>query len=260
MPYLLDLNADVGEERGDDEGLLRIVTTANVAAGGHAGGGVVLARTVLAALGRGVAVGAHPSYADPRSFGRGPRPERHSLADVVDHVTEQVLAVGAVVAVHGARLSHVKAHGTLYNDAVVDRVLADALVAAVERARRDLGYDRLPIMGLSGSCLADSALAASVPFVAEAFADRAYGPDGALVPRSQAGSMIHDVDEICARVVGMAADGRVRAIDGSHVAITASTVCVHGDSPGAVEIARAVRAALESNGVTVASLPVPGSP
>lgn len=250
----MDLNADLGEEVGDDDALLAIVTSANVAAGGHAGGGVVLERTVLIAAERHVAVGAHPSYPDRQGFGRVSRAAVHDSATLRRIVREQVLVVATACLNARSAMAHVKAHGALYNDAAELPQVADAFVAAVADARHELGLDAgtWAVMGMPGTVLESACRAAGTPFVAEAFADRAYTATGALVPRSQPGAVVHDAAQVAARVRQLAVDGTVTAADGSLLPLRADSLCVHGDTPGAVEIARTVRRVLEEEGVTVA--------
>ena len=249
---VIDLNADVGEECADDAALFGVVTSANVAAGGHAGGGAVLAETVRLARASGVGVGAHPSYPDRPGFGRVSRADAHDVAGVTSFVREQVLAVGSVSATHGVRLSHVKAHGALYHDAAYDPRLAEAFLAGVLAAATDLGAHAVPVMGMSGSLLERACRQAGLTFVPEAFADRAYASDGSLVPRHQPGAVIDDPAVVEARALRLATQARVVAIDGTVVHVPAVSLCLHGDTPGSVLLARRVRAHLEANGVRIA--------
>lgn len=253
MPFVVDLNADVGEECGDDASLLAIVTTANVAAGGHAGGGDVLLTTVGLAARARVAVGAHPSYPDRADFGRTSRADDHDPASIAAFVREQVLAVAAACAQHGVALSHVKAHGALYNDAAADAVLTAAFLDGVQAAARHLGMPHLPVMGMPGTVLELACAGRGLPFLAEAFADRAYAPDGSLLPRGEPGAVLHDPSEVADRVLRLVTEGRVLAVDGSDLLVHATTVCLHGDTAGAVEMARRVRRLLEQHGVVVAA-------
>jgi UPF0271 protein len=248
MP-MIDLNADLGEECADDAALLSIVTTANVAAGGHAGGGAVLIETVRLAYVADVAVGAHPSYPDRPGFGRESLAHLHDHAGIAAFVGTQVLAVSDACASHGIRLSHVKAHGALYHDAARDPEVARAFLDGVRRV-----VDRAPavaVMGLPGSVLESLCAERDVPFLAEAFADRAYRPDGSLLPRREPGAVLEDPAVVAAQAVSIATSGTARAVDGSTVAVPAVTLCVHGDTPGAVALARHVRHELERNGVSV---------
>jgi UPF0271 protein len=253
MPSVVDLNADLGEECGDDASLLSIVTTANVAAGGHAGGGEVLLATVGLAARARVAVGAHPSYPDRADFGRTSRADVHDPASISAFVREQVLAVAAACVQHRVGLSHVKAHGALYHDAATEAALATAFLDGVQAAASDLGAHGLPVMGMPGTVLEQSCVRRGVTFLAEAFADRAYAPDGSLLPRSEPGAVLHDPDAVAERVLRLVTQGRVLAVDGTELRITAETVCLHGDTAGAVEMARTVRQRLEQEGVVIAS-------
>ena len=252
MPTI-DLNADVGEECGDDAALFSVVTTANVAAGGHAGGGAVLARTVRLAVAAGVAVGAHPSYPDRAGFGRVSRADEHGPAGVAAFVREQVVLVASHCQEQGTRLGHVKAHGALYGDVAHDEVLAHAFLDGVGEAAETVGGAPLAVMGQPGTLLARACDERGVAFWAEAFADRAYASDGTLVPRQVPGAVIADPDQVAARAVRLALAGEVRAVDGADIRVPAVTVCLHGDTPGAVVLARRVRAELEANGVRVAA-------
>ncbi|WP_432483669.1 LamB/YcsF family protein [Kineococcus esterisolvens] len=247
----MDLNADVGESfgrwtLGDDEALLGVVTSANVACGFHAGDPSVLRRTCELAAGAGVAVGAQVGYRDLPGFGR--RFVDVAPAELTNDVLYQVGALEALARVAGTRVTHVKPHGALYNAVVHHEAQAAAVVEAVRR------YDpALPVVGLPGSRFLALAAAAGLPVVTEAFADRAYTPAGTLVPRGEPGAVLHDAEDIARRCVRLATTGRVEAVDGSVVDVGAASICVHGDTPGAVGIARRVRAALEEAGVPVAS-------
>jgi len=233
----IDLNADVGEGAGDDAALLALVTSANVACGFHAGDALTMQRTVEAAARSGVAVGAHPGYADRAGFGREPRaiPAEQVFAEVL----YQVGALQALCRPLGVRLAHVKPHGALYNQAARDEVLALAIARAVAAASGDL-----VLVGLAASApLQRAAAAAGLRFAAEAFADRRYAEDGTLVPRSEPGSVLTDPAAVAAQALAIARAGR------------ADTLCLHGDTPGALDNARAVRAALRAAGFQVRALP-----
>ncbi|HEY6547909.1 MAG TPA: 5-oxoprolinase subunit PxpA [Vicinamibacteria bacterium] len=249
----IDLNADLGEgfgayELGDDEAILRHVTSANVACGFHAGDPQVIDRTVERAVKAGVAIGAHPSHHDLRGFGR--RPITASPAEVEADVVYQVGAVLAFARSHGARLVHVKAHGALYNQAAVDASLARAIARGVARVSRELVF----VGAASSAAMRQAAEAEGLHFAAEAFVDRAYAKDGTLVPRGRPGAVITDTAIAAARAVQIARDGHVAAEDGTELALEADTLCLHGDTPGAVAHARAVRAALEAAGIAVRAL------
>ncbi len=247
----IDLNADLGEAfgqwtLGDDDALLEVVTSANVACGFHAGDPTVLRRACARAAERGVAIGAQVGYRDLAGFGR--RFIDVAPDELVNDVLYQIGALEAFARVAGARVSYVKPHGALYNAIVHHEAQAEAVVEAVRR------YDpALPVLGLPGSRFLALAADAGLTTVAEAFADRAYTPEGTLVSRREDGAVLHDAEEVAARCVRMATRGEVEAIDGSDVAVRPDSLCVHGDSPGAVEMATRVRASVEQAGVRVAS-------
>jgi 5-oxoprolinase (ATP-hydrolysing) subunit A len=253
MSFVVDLNADVGEECGDDASLLGLVTTANVAAGGHAGGGDVLYDTVALAARSGVAVGAHPSYPDRAGFGRISRADVHDGVAIAAFVRDQVLAVAAACAGQRIELTHVKAHGALYNDAAADAAIAEWFLDGVQAAAGELGMPTIAVMGLPSTVLEQSCARRGTDFLAEAFADRAYAPDGSLLPRSEPGAVIHDPAQVAERVLRLGTEGRITAVDGTVLRVPAVTVCVHGDTAGAVGIARLVRQRLEESGVVIAA-------
>ena len=248
----IDLNSDVGESfgayrLGADADVMRSITSANVACGFHAGDPDVMRETVRLAREAGVAVGAHPGFADLAGFGR--RELRASPREVEHMVLYQIGALEAIARAEGVRLSHVKAHGALYNMAARDRTLADAIARAVAR------FDpALVLFGLPGSELVRAGEAAGLPVASEGFADRAYERDGSLAPRGTAGSVLHDPEEVVRRAMEMVTEGRVAARDGSRLAFHVDTLCVHGDTPGAAELTRRLRAGLEQHGVVVKPL------
>ncbi len=242
----VDLNADLGEGMGDDDALLDIVSSANIACGGHAGDAASMARTLRAAAERGVAAGAHPSFEDREHFGRRELDLPPSMVRM--QVLRQLDAIAGIAAREGVPLRHVKPHGALYNRAARDPGLAQALAETVREFDAKLAF-----FALAGSALARAGRAAGLVTVEEVFADRAYRADGSLVPRAEAGAVLHDAGAIATRAVGMVKQGRVIAADGARVKLVAGTICVHGDTPDAVAIARAVRAALERAGVGVAA-------
>ncbi len=247
MTATIDLNADLGEGVGDDDAMLAIVTSANIACGFHAGSPTVLARTCAQAHRRGVAIGAQVSYPDREGFGR-----RYMAMDPEDlraDVVYQIGALAALASATGTRVRYVKPHGALYNTIVADEEQAAAVVAAVRSV--DPG---LAVMGLPGSLVLALARDAGLPVITEAFADRGYRPDGTLVPRSEPGALLTDSDEIARRVVELVTTGRLTAVDGSMITVDAESVCLHGDTPGAVEHATATRAALVSAGVKLAPI------
>jgi UPF0271 protein len=241
-PQVVDLNSDLGEgfgawTLGDDDALLEVVSSANVACGFHAGDPDILRRVCAVAAQRGVSVGAQVGYRDLAGFGR--RSIDVEPQSLVNDVLYQIGALDAFARVAGTRVRYVKPHGALYNRAVRDEQQAAAVVEAVAL------YDRsLPVLGLPGSALLRLASEAGLTAVEEAFADRGYTSHGTLVPRNQPGALLHDPAEVAARVVRMVSAGHVQSVDGQDVSVTARSVCVHGDTPGAVAMAMAVRKAL----------------
>ncbi len=247
----IDLNCDMGEsfglyKVGADADVMGSITSANIACGFHGGDPSVMRRTVVMARAAGVAVGAHPGLPDLAGFGR--REMQVTPADVEAMVLYQIGALAAIAGSEGVRLQHVKAHGALYNMAARDRALADAIARAVHVF--DSG---LVLFGLPQSELTRAGDAAGVRVAAEGFADRSYEPDGTLTPRSRPGSVIHDADAVVGRAVRMAVDGCVAATDGSTISMHIDTLCIHGDTPRADELARQLRAGLQRAGVTVAA-------
>jgi UPF0271 protein len=246
----IDLNADLGESfgvwrLGDDEGLLDVITSANVACGFHAGDPATMRRVCAAAADRGVIIGAQVGYRDLAGFGR--RRIEMDPDELEAEVLYQIGALDGCARAAGTSVRYVKPHGALYNTAADDRVQADAIAAAVA------GFDRsLPLLGLPDSAMTDAAHAAGLAFVPEAFADRAYLPTGRLLPRSEAGAVIDDPYEVVARAAAFAVQHRVTATDGSAVTVEARSLCVHGDTPGAVYLAREIRRTLLDAGVTLA--------
>ena len=259
MSVSMDLNSDVGEgfgrwELGDDAAVITAVTSANVACGFHAGDPATMTTTVRTALEHDVAVGAHVSYRDLAGFGR--RYVDATEAELVGDVLYQIGALSGVCRPLGARIAYVKPHGALYN------TIADADGAGARHAKAVIEavgqYDAdLPLVGLAGSALLEQARDAGLRVVAEAFADRGYTAAGTLVSRREPGAVLHDADEVAARMVTLAREGTVEAVDGSTVTVRAESICVHGDSPGAVAMARAVRDALVAAGVELRSFAAP---
>jgi 5-oxoprolinase (ATP-hydrolysing) subunit A len=248
----VDLNADVGESfgawsLGQDPALMRFITSANVACGFHAGDPGVMRATVALAREHGVAVGAHPGFPDLAGFGR--RELQVSPRDVEDFVVYQVGALAGIAAAQGVRLQHVKPHGALFNMAVRDAALADAIARAVATLDK-----AMILFGLPGSELVSAGRRAGLRTACEVFADRAYQPDGTLVSRQESGAVIHDADAVEQRVIGMVRDQAVAAIDGSRVAVSVDTICVHGDTPDAAALAGRIRRALEHAGVEVVAV------
>ncbi|MDC7123450.1 LamB/YcsF family protein [Cellulomonas fimi] len=255
MGARIDLNCDLGEGlddwvpgvAGPESRLLDVVTSANVACGFHAGDDRVMAAVCRAAAERGVAVGAQVSYRDREGFGRRflDVPPDVLRADVV----EQVRALRRAAAASGAQVAYVKPHGALYNAVVHHAEQAAAVVDAVVEASGSGGP--LPLVGLPGAVVLDVARDRGLRPVREAFADRGYRADGTLVPRTEPGALVVDPDDVVARVLGMARDGRVTSVDGTVIPVDAESVCVHSDTPGAVTLAVAVRRALDEAGVAV---------
>ncbi len=245
----IDLNCDMGESfgawtTGQDMEVLPLVSSANIACGFHAGDPATMRKTVAAAIGNGVAIGAHPGLPDLMGFGR--RNMDITPQQAYDMVVVQVGALAATAASQGARLHHVKAHGALYNMAVRQPVLARALAQAV----RDVD-PTLVFYALASSDMARIAGEVGLTVAHEVFADRTYQPDGSLTPRSRPDAMIEDPEVSIQQVLRMVTEGRVKAVDGSDVEVQADTLCIHGDEPGAVVFAKAIRAALGEAGIRV---------
>ncbi|MFL5555573.1 MAG: LamB/YcsF family protein [Gemmatimonadaceae bacterium] len=250
MPFTIDLNADLGEGYGssrifEDAALLELVSSANIACGFHAGDAVTMRETVSAAKVRGVTIGAHPSYPDIPGFGR--RELGLSPREISHHVGYQLRALRDVCGTQGARLSYVKPHGALYNRASHDPEAATAVVRAV----RDV-ESSLTLLGPAASELARAAERHGIAFATEAFVDRAYKPDGTLVPRNEPGAVIQDVKSAVQRAVMLVKGKTITADDGSELRISAQSLCVHGDNPEAASMLRALRARLQDAGITIA--------
>lgn len=245
---MIDLNSDLGEgfgqwRLGDDEALLSVVTSANVACGFHAGDPVTMHRVCRAAAERGVVVGAQVSYRDLAGFGR--RFIDVAPAELADEVLYQIGALDAFARAEGARVGYVKPHGALYNATVHHEAQAKAVIVGVR------AFGSLPVLGLPGSKLLEAAEEAGLEPVLEAFADRGYTPQGTLVPRTEANALLTDTAAVVERALRLAEKGEIVAVDGTVLASTARSLCLHGDTPGAVHHATAVRAALESAGVPI---------
>ncbi|HUQ89374.1 MAG TPA: 5-oxoprolinase subunit PxpA [Vicinamibacterales bacterium] len=248
----IDLNSDLGESfgpwpMGQDAALMESISSANIACGFHAGDPGSMRATIALAREKGVAIGAHPGFQDLVGFGR--REMKATPSEVEDLVLYQVSALAGMASSQGVRLQHVKAHGALYNMACRDRGLADAIAKAVA------AFDgSLILFGLPNSELLRAGEAAGLAVAAEVFADRAYDPDGSLTPRTKPGSVIHDTARVVERAIKMVRDKQVIAIDGSKVSLKADTICLHGDTPGAAEHAKAVRKGLAAAGIEVRAL------
>ena len=247
---VIDLNADLGETvdglpTGDDAAMFAVISSASIACGGHAGDAAAMRAAVDRSTATGVAIGAHPSYPDRAGFGRT------RLAIAPAELRASLDAQLSALAAAGAGIRYVKPHGALYHAVRDDAAHARAVVDAVAGLAARLGR-AVPILGLDGLIAAEAAHA-GLPFHREAFLDRGYLPDGSLVPRGAPGALLHDPRQVADRAVRLAVDGVVEAVDGTLIDTGAVSLCVHGDSPGAVEMARAVRRALDAAGVAVAA-------
>lgn len=246
----IDLNADLGEGFGrwqltDDEGLLAVVTSANVACGFHAGDPSTMRRVCAVAAARGVRIGAQVAYRDLAGFGR--RSMDVPPRELADEVAYQIGALRVFAQAAGADVAYVKPHGALYNRIVWDEAQADAVVDGIL-----LAGGNLPVLGLPGSAVRRAAASARLDFVAEAFADRAYRADGTLVPRTEVNAVVHDAGAVVAQAVTITTERTVNAVSGERVSIDAQSLCLHGDTPGAVDLATRVRRALREFDVTIA--------
>lgn len=245
----IDLNSDVGESfgawvLGDDAAMMQSVTSVNVACGFHAGDPSTLRRTCTLAAQAGATVGAQVGYRDLAGFGR--RFIDMDPSVLADDLIYQIGALQALAAVAGTRVRYVKPHGALYNAVVHHHVQAQAVVDAVRAVD-----DSLPVLGLPGSVVLKLADDAGLRTVTEAFADRGYTAEGTMVPRNQPGALLSDPAAVAARMVRLVTEGVITPVDGPDVQVSAESICVHGDSPGAVDMASAVRKALQDNGITV---------
>lgn len=241
---LIDLNCDMGEGMPNDAELMNYVTSVNVACGYHAGDSDTMRQTVELALQKGVAIGAHPSYADRDNFGRTAM--TLPLDEIYKLVTEQILVLQEICTAFGTTLNHVKPHGALYNQAAKDGEIAGTIAAAVRSVDPAVIF-----YGLSGSVMIEKAQRVGLATASEVFADRTYKNDGTLTARTMSNALIASTDDSIAQVLQMVNDGTVVAIDGTTVPILAETICIHGDGAHALEFAKAIRHALENNGVTI---------
>lgn len=250
MTRSIDLNADLGEgygpwRAGDDAAMLGLVSSANIACGGHAGDPETMVETVSLAKARGVVIGAHPGYADREGFGRRIIP--CTAREIERFTAVQIGALMGAAALAGAKVAYVKPHGALGNLACDDRSVADAIARAVAAVSRDL-----VVLAISGTELEPAARACGLAVHSEIFADRAYLPNGRLVPRSRDGAMIHNAEAAARRLVDVLATGLMPTLGGPPIRLAAHSICVHGDSTGAVAMARTVREALTGAGITIA--------
>ena len=246
----MDLNSDLGESfgpwsMGDDGAMLRVVTSANIACGGHASDPETMFATLRMAAERGVVIGAHPGYADPLGFGRRVIPMEP--VEITRMVAAQVGALQGVAALAGAKVAYVKAHGALANLAADRREVADAIASAVKALPGNLA-----ILAISGTELEAAGRAAGLPTYSEIFADRAYLPNGRLVPRSRPDAMVHEAKAAADRLIGFLDTGLMPVVGGDPIPLAAQSICVHGDSPDAVAMAREIRARLQAAGVVLA--------
>jgi UPF0271 protein len=244
MQDRIDFNCDLGEGCGDDAAILPYVSSANIACGGHAGDEATMRETLRLCREHGVAAGAHPGYDDPEHFGRRTLPLSRDEIGML--MLNQLARLAAVAADEGVRLTHVKPHGALYNLAADDRIVAEAIVGAVA------AFDpNLIVYGLSQSQLTDAAEAAGLRVAHEVFAERGYARNGRLLPRGQPGAVIESLDDAIAQVHGLVVRGEVATADGGSIALRADTLCLHGDRSDAPAFARALRAALEADGIRI---------
>jgi UPF0271 protein len=240
----VDLNSDLGEEAGHDDEILSLVSSANIACGFHAGSPASIFNSIRAAKEKSVAVGAHPSLDDRKNFGRTEM--QVSAAEAYAIVVYQVGAFHALCTAAGVEMNHVKPHGALYNMAVRDRELSDAIAHGV------LAVDtRAILFAPAETKLFRAAQELGLQTAAEVFADRNYNSDGTLVSRTRPDALLSDPSEAAERVLRMLKEGKIRAVDGTDISVRAETICLHGDTPGAVEFAQTLRARLESEGVSI---------
>ncbi|MFN4165441.1 MAG: LamB/YcsF family protein [Ferrovibrio sp.] len=253
MTLKVNLNSDLGESfgawsMGDDAAMLSVVTSANVACGFHAGDWSVMQDTVAEAVKNGVSIGAHPSYPDLQGFGR--RPMTMNNKEVEALIAYQVGALMGVAATKGGKVTHVKPHGAINNKAATDMDLAMALARGIAGVSKDLIF-----LAPAGSAMVDAARKMNLPVAQEVFADRNYDDDGNLVPRGQPKAMVHDNDEALANVLRMVQEKAIVSLSGKRIPCNVDSICVHGDSAGAVSMARHIRAGLEQAGVKIVTLP-----
>lgn len=249
---MIDLNCDMGEgfgswKMGDDAALMQLISSANIACGFHAGDPMVMRDTVRLALKHHVAIGAHPGYPDLQGFGR--RKITMTPEEVYAMTLYQIGALQAIVQAESSTLHHVKPHGALYNVAAQDRAVADAIAKAVRQAG-----PHLILYGLSGSALVEAGRAQGLRTAQEVFADRAYLADGSLAPRHLPGAVLTDVDQAVRQALQLVQQQQVSSTDGQVVRVVADTICLHGDSPHAVEFATAIREGLKKNGIHIGAL------
>jgi len=248
----MDMNCDMGESFGAyklglDEEVIQYITSANIACGWHAGDPMVMNKTVKMAVDHSVGVGAHPGYPDLLGFGR--RNIDCLPEEIRNYVIYQIGAMSGFCAVHGVKLRHVKPHGNLYLTAVEDKTVAQAIAEAIVSVDPELLY--VALAGSKGTLMTQVGKEVGLKVVYEAFPDRAYTPEGTLVSRRQPGAVIKEPEEVAKRALKMAREGKVVAISGEEIALEAQTLCVHGDTPGAVTLVKQIRETLESEGIEV---------
>ena len=249
----IDLNADLGEGMGTDEDLLQIVSSASIACGGHAGDAATIRHILNICKSRGVRAGAHPGYADPKRFGRFRIVM--PLDQLLEQIRSQLFLVRFIADEVGVPLSYVKLHGALANQTAEELAFAVGIYATIQAMD-----PRMAVLALDGSQQVRAAKAVGMPLIREAYADRAYTAEGLLVPRTQEGAVIHDADAVIERCLRLAKAGEILAIDGTMLKSAARSICLHGDTPGAVDLAREVRDALEGEGIEIrADVPEAGA-
>lgn len=246
----IDLNADLGEESPHESELFKVVTSANISCGAHAGGGEFLSEAIRSAISHEVAIGAHPSYPDRENFGRISMLESMSLEQLVESIIDQLAVFLDLLHDQSGTLHHFKAHGALYNDALVDQRAADAILTALAHVERDMGLRQTPILTMNGR-LAQTALHRGRQVIFEFFADRAYRSDGTLEPRTHPGSVFHDPEVISERTLRFLNQGQIVTVDGLILTSEAESICVHGDNPHALAIAQHLRTKLSEEGIHV---------
>ena len=249
----IDLNADLGEGMGTDEDLLQIVSSASIACGGHAGDAATIRHILNICKSRGVRAGAHPGYADPKRFGRFRIVM--PLDQLLEQIRSQLFLVRFIADEVGVPLSYVKLHGALANQTAEELAFAVGIYATIQAMD-----PRMAVLALDGSQQVRAAKAVGMPLIREAYADRAYTAEGLLVPRAQEGAVIHDADAVIERCLRLAKTGEIVAVDGTVLKSAARSICLHGDTPGAVDLAREVRDALEGEGIEIrADVPEAGA-
>ena len=246
MPAAIDLNCDMGEGFPFDSSIMPFISSANIACGAHAGNTKTMQQTVALALQHGVAIGAHPGYADPENFGR--KELNLSDSEITALVANQIRLLQEVCLSHGAKLHHVKPHGALYNLAARDRSVADAIALAVQQTDPEL-----LLFGLSGSCSFESASAHQLRFVHEVFADRTYTPEGCLTPRSNPNALVASPVAAMDQVLSMVLEEKVISTSGTSLHIKADTICIHGDGEHAAVFVRQIHQSLTEKGITIQS-------